>query len=538
MPKHPKFQVSIKFWLLAMIALAVAPMLVYASYSVYKLGKQYQDYVLGNLDRRGDSTARAVGERVKLTVSALNALAISEEATSGDLPALYRNAVRLTQIDPNFRAITLINEQDQMVFFTLSAFGASLPEVGQVTMHRRILETGKPAVSGPFKSPISDRFVAAVGVPIFHEGKVAYGLRMILLTDSLNRLLEDQKLPPDWIAAIVASDGRLLARTRQPNEFVGQPVVPGLQAAIASGERRSFSGTTKEGIETQTVIYPVPGTDWSMVVGVPTESLYGPLKRQMQRVYALGFVLLLLTIASAYLFSRVIHKDIRGLVNVGRALRRGWDEGNRRYWISELEVAAASLSDMRKREQGAQVALVAARNDNLTGLSGRASFEESMLRLANQIRSTVDGRLALFFIDIDNFKQVNDTLGHARGDQVLQQVAAVLRGVVREDDVVARLGGDEFAICITGLSDLESSARDTASRIVELVHGIGHGVGSSVGVVLCDGSCPDLSHLLSLADQAMYKAKRSGKNRYVLIQVSASAGVDAILQDLSPVAPR
>jgi two-component system cell cycle sensor histidine kinase PleC len=180
----------------------------------------------------------------------------------------------------------------------------------------------------------------------FLAGKVAYGLRMIFLTESLNRLLADQKLPPDWIAAIVASDGRLLARTHQAQEFVGQPVVPALQAAIASGERRTFLGTTKEGIETQTVVYPVPGTDWSVVVGVPTDSLYGPLQREMRLVYGMGLVLLLVTIAGAYLFSRVIHKDVRGLVNVER-VRRGRDDGQRRYRISELAAAAASLRDMR-----------------------------------------------------------------------------------------------------------------------------------------------------------------------------------------------
>jgi diguanylate cyclase (GGDEF)-like protein len=183
------------------------------------------------------------------------------------------------------------------------------------------------------------------------------------------------------------------------------------------------------------------------------------------------------------------------------------------------------------------VALVAARNDSLTGLAGRASFEENMLRVGAQTQATAGGQLALLFVDVDNFKQVNDTLGHAQGDQVLQQVAAVLRSVAHEDDVVARLGGDEFAVCITGLSDLEERARVTARRIVESVRAIGHGVGSSVGVVLCDGNYPELSHLLGLADQAMYEAKRTGKNRYVLIQVSASAGSRAQGPALPPEAP-
>jgi diguanylate cyclase (GGDEF)-like protein len=133
------------------------------------------------------------------------------------------------------------------------------------------------------------------------------------------------------------------------------------------------------------------------------------------------------------------------------------------------------------------------------------------------------GDSALLMLDLDGFKEVNDTLGHAVGDIVLQAVADVLRERVRETDLVARLGGDEFAILLpsTSREGAEVLAVDVIHTIRELeLAGTGQraGVTASVGVAATSELPADRDEdtVLAAADQAMYEAKRGGRDRYVI----------------------
>lgn len=151
--------------------------------------------------------------------------------------------------------------------------------------------------------------------------------------------------------------------------------------------------------------------------------------------------------------------------------------------------------------------------DQVTGLPNRTSFCRQVERML--VEREDDGPAALFFIDLDGFKAVNDNLGHETGDRVLIDVAAVLRnsGV----DVAARLGGDEFCLLLHGN---EFRARQAAERIVQSVAAMVTGgptsprIGASIGVARTSGS--NIEAALRSADAACYRAKRSGKSQFVL----------------------
>jgi diguanylate cyclase (GGDEF)-like protein len=153
-----------------------------------------------------------------------------------------------------------------------------------------------------------------------------------------------------------------------------------------------------------------------------------------------------------------------------------------------------------------------ATHDALTGLPNRVLFLD---RLVTAIPAAAEGaHLAVLFCDLDRFKQVNDTLGHAAGDELLRQVAARLRGAVRPGDTVGRLSGDEFAIILPGLLDRED-ARRLADRVVACfdepfrLEGIDVEVGTSVGVAVhAVGSDGTAETLLREADAAMYRDKQ------------------------------
>jgi diguanylate cyclase (GGDEF)-like protein len=198
-------------------------------------------------------------------------------------------------------------------------------------------------------------------------------------------------------------------------------------------------------------------------------------------------------------------------------------------------VAAAARAQLAGRviERMADQRLVAAATDELTGLPNRrALYSEGYARLAEPGCR----RQALLMLDLDRFKEVNDTLGHRAGDQLLIQVAARLRESLRGDDALARLGGDEFAVLLDGAGHDE--ALNAAARLCVavsapiLVEGTSLCVGVSIGIALFPDDGPDLSVLLRKADIAMYKAKTSQQDHHVY---SAADDVDtaATLQTVS-----
>ena len=157
-------------------------------------------------------------------------------------------------------------------------------------------------------------------------------------------------------------------------------------------------------------------------------------------------------------------------------------------------------------------------HDPLTGLANQVLFQRN---LHEALKATAaDRNVAAMFVDLDDFKAVNDTLGHSAGDLLLIQVAERLRSVVREGDTVARLGGDEFVVLLLDL-DGDESAIDVARRLIEsLIPPIelpqdSVVVGASIGVAVADPTM-DADGLLRCADLAMYHAKSSGRNQFRL----------------------
>ena len=157
--------------------------------------------------------------------------------------------------------------------------------------------------------------------------------------------------------------------------------------------------------------------------------------------------------------------------------------------------------------------------DALTGLANRRFLLENGKQLvAGAKRSGV--RMALLAVDLDDFKAVNDVHGHAAGDQVLVTSAQRMRQLLRESDVIARFGGDEFVIVLGQVADAEA-AREVASRVVAslrqpipLEDGGTARIGASVGIAMCCAADETLNDLFKKADEALYAAKREGKNTF------------------------
>ena len=201
-----------------------------------------------------------------------------------------------------------------------------------------------------------------------------------------------------------------------------------------------------------------------------------------------------------------------------------WRTAGTRAWDGEERLLAASAANLIRfvleHEAIQREMALQARTDPLTGLLNRRAFLEEIVRHAERLdREELPG--TLMFADLDNFKAVNDRLGHEMGDQVLQYTAALLRKVVRPSDLVARLGGDEFAVWLNGADQFIAAERAEQLRTQaprELGEVVAHEVprlGVSIGIATRRaGSRESIDSVMRRADMAMYEVKHEGRGHW------------------------
>jgi diguanylate cyclase len=189
--------------------------------------------------------------------------------------------------------------------------------------------------------------------------------------------------------------------------------------------------------------------------------------------------------------------------------------------IRHMRRTAAAIADGERQLR--HLAL----HDPVCGLPNRIYFSERLERAIAEVR---DGgpTAAVFYIDLDHFKDVNDTLGHHIGDELILNVTRRLSEIMRDDDLVARLGGDEFAIIMICAAD-NYSLQATAERILAaictpfVVSGHGINIGASIGIAVIDNCTKDARDILRYADMALYRAKNEGRNRACIYDAAMDA---------------
>lgn len=202
-----------------------------------------------------------------------------------------------------------------------------------------------------------------------------------------------------------------------------------------------------------------------------------------------------------------------GVISLGRYSPRAMEFEAADFDFVRILAAlvGTSLERIRSEERLEQQAYC----DGVTGLANRAAFEEGLSREIARV-DRHGGHVRLHFIDLDGFKEVNDTLGHGAGDECLRMVAARLRNLVRQEDTVARLGGDEFVVLehtATEEGDSDALGRRICAAVSEMMYIDGRivRIGASVGVASYPRHAKDEAALLACADSAMYAAKTAGK---------------------------
>ena len=202
-----------------------------------------------------------------------------------------------------------------------------------------------------------------------------------------------------------------------------------------------------------------------------------------------------------------------GAIVLSHRTGNSWSATTQRLLSGAADEASAALG----RAYSHQAAEARASTDALTGLPNRRYFDEFCGLLARRRRA--DDAVGVLMIDIDKFKGLNDTFGHATGDDVLRAVGGAIVSAVREDDVPARFGGEEFVVLLRNPG--MDVAFEVGERVRTAVSGLDlsrygvPGVSVSVGVAVSEHADQPIDDLVGLADQALYRAKRAGRNRVI-----------------------
>ena len=327
-------------------------------------------------------------------------------------------------------------------------------------------ENGSMAFSDLYQAPDGPKFWMALPYT------TAFGIRVFVVSVPVAQIklvagnyLASSLDVTGGQATVVDGGGATLLSTA--DAAVGRPIP---DPAVVSALHRSSSGTVNG---RSFVAVPVAGSRWNVVLVTSQKALLAPIQAT-KRVAWMVFVGFVAALASMLAFGAQV-------------------------LVSSARLAHARLHDV------------------LTGLPSRALFVAQAER-AIQERASQGGMVAALFLDLDGFKPVNDTLGHAAGDALLTAVAARLRDSIRPDDLVSRFGGDEFLVLCKGLNE-EREAFLVADRIQQRIRepftidGEPVSIGVSIGVATYDEDTAGATALIRNADLAMYHAKQGGRGR-------------------------
>jgi len=369
LPIRPRTSLRQVLWGLV-VALTLPAILIAAAgfYSGYRAEQEA-------MDRRLQETARALSlsldREIEKIEMALHVLALSPSIASGDFAGFYRQAREVGLVNPSW--IALVETDGSVVFNTRVPYGEPVPASSRPASLMKVMETRKPQLSDFHIGSVSGQPLIILDVPVVIGDRVAYILSAAMSNAIFQRLIADQRIAAGWNASVLDRSGRIVARSRAPERYVGQLASPNVRDAIAASREGTMQSVTLDGIPVRTYFSRSPIYGWTFAMSVPDTEMIASFQRSLfWLVIMVGCVLI--GIAFAAILSRFIAKPVDQLVAAAYALGTGQPVTGATTHVLEFDTiqkaVAEAASDIRTKEQEREMALA------------RIAESEARLRLA------------------------------------------------------------------------------------------------------------------------------------------------------------
>jgi diguanylate cyclase (GGDEF)-like protein len=377
--------------------------------------------------------------------------------------------------------------------------------------------TGEPMKFVDISTPIKDSDGKLVGVLAAHlSWKWADKIQQVIMEP----LTDKEKVD---IFVVSSKDNSILLGTK---DMIGEKLsLDSLQQAKAKGYSWNLE-TWKDdknyvtGFSYGKGYLDYKGLGWTVLVRQPVDVAYAQVRKLQLTIIVVGIIAAIIFATIGWFVSGRVVKPIKLLTEAAKKLTAGEKAeiptNNR---VKEMDILSISIRELVSSLSRSEINLEKmghiAKVDNLTGLPNRTALESFI----EQVMEDDKTNITFLYIDLDNFKPVNDTYGHPVGDKLLKEVAVRLKSGVKETDMVSRLGGDEFLIAIyTEEDQLEYSSK--VARLISkslrepfYIEGNKLNIGCSIGGTSWNLETQTSAQAIRCADEALYKAKKSGKNR-------------------------
>lgn len=400
----------------------------------------------------------------------------------------------------------------------------ALPEFERLIAENK----GQVVIGKPRMGPFSGQAILSMGMTIRNPaGGVRAALIGITGLNAPNFLdtVTHGRVGQTGSYLLISPKEKLFVAAGDPKLALTPTPPPGtnpLHDRAMAGFRGSGITVNAFGIEELSSTVSVPSTDWFVVARMPTEEAYAPIRHSQAVLMRMSLLVVIVVTLVAGYFIRRTFRPLKHAAELAEKMTHGEQALAPLPIVCNDEVGhlTGAFNALIDKLAASQIELQhMAHHDELTGLPNRVLLAEHLRHeLARARRKST--LVALFYMDLDGFKPINDELGHDQGDLALIEVARRLSAAVRESDTLARVGGDEFILLAADLDqDPKLATEALANKCLEAMHAPLHlsgkvcQLGLSIGVVLGNGhDSPD--SLIQRADQAMYAAKNAGKSTY------------------------
>ncbi|WP_159105399.1 putative bifunctional diguanylate cyclase/phosphodiesterase [Thiorhodococcus drewsii] len=514
------------------LALAIAPLLLFGLSTLTETEAELKSAV----NERVLATARGLMDRIRLVVEPTRtALVLLRDAVDdprvppdGKLAMLEGSLRGL----PAVRALRVSVAGQSPIFLFERSFKASLDHLRPDL--ETLLASVEPPASGaspwqvrtsaPLRIEALDRWLLPLHIQFrapLNERRASL-LAYLDVTDLIRQLGREGFDHPGGVWVLDETGAPVFPSRSEPG--TGPPLLVGDMPDLQSSGPGTLLATPFEGADGTSMLGAFAVLDfppWVLLVGAPERQAYGLAQRVREHLLWWLVLSACVGLVGALILSRRVGRPIREMAVVAERVGGG-DLGARVGHVSrddEIGLLGERLDWMiGELEQGHRQLDMLAHQDPLTGLPNRRSVLQYLQRVLPELDGETDS-VAVFFLDLDRFKRVNDSLGHGVGDELLRLAARRLSEKLGEDEWAARLAGDEFLVIRRGAADREAISR-VAMRLIGAFSApfyladVELQLGSSIGIAVAPCNGIEVTELITNADMAMYRAKELGRGQY------------------------